>query len=336
MKNVVVIGGGTGLSAMMAGLKDLDDVSLTAIITVADDGGSTGRIRDTYNVPAMGDIRHVMCAMGEDDDDSLFSGLMNYRFSGSEDIGGHQLGNLIFLAMMDITGSFMGAVEAMSRVLKVKGTILPSTLDNATLYALMEDGTLVRGEKNIPNSHNSISRVFYQQNIEAFPRALEAIASADLIIYGIGSLYTSILPNIIIDDVARAVYDNLCPKVYFCNAMTQPGETDGFSLEDHARALEKHTCKNCVDTVVVNCDDYDAEVLERYQKMGSVPVRAEEDSHPYRVLKRHLTLIDEKGRIRHNPAAVREAVQELLNELPESHAEEAVYAHAGDVPPVAA
>lgn len=321
MKNVVVIGGGTGLSSMMAGLKDMEDVSLTAIITVADDGGSTGRIRDTYNVPAMGDIRHVMCAMGEDSQDTLFSQLMNYRFSGSEDIGGHQLGNLIFLAMMDITGSFMGAVEAMSRVLKVKGTILPSTLDNAVLYALMEDGTLVRGEKNIPDSNNSISRVFYQQNIEAYPKALEAIASADLIIFGIGSLYTSILPNVIIDDVARAVYDNLCPKVYFCNAMTQPGETDGFSLEDHVRALEKHTCKNCVDTVVANEASFDPDVLKRYQAMGSEPVRIEEESHPYRILRRPLTVLDEQGRIRHDPAAVRQAVQELLDELPQKEAQ---------------
>ena len=122
--------------------------------------------------------------------------------------------------------------------------------------------------------------------------------------------------------MARAVYDNLCPKVYFCNAMTQPGETDGFSLEDHVRALEKHTCKNCVDTVVVNSDTFETDVLERYQKMGSVPVTAEEESHPYRVLNRHLTMIDDKGRIRHNPAAVREAVQELLNELPENHTED--------------
>lgn len=315
MKNVVVIGGGTGLSSMMSGLKHLDDVNLTAVITVADDGGSTGRIRDVYNTPAMGDIRHVLCAMGEEDDDSLFSSLMNYRFSGSEDIGGHQLGNLIFLAMIDITGSFMGAVQAISRVLKVRGNILPSTLDNAILYALMKDGTLVRGEKNIPNVDNSIARVFYEQEITPCSEAIEAIEQADLIIYGIGSLYTSILPNVIIEPITRAIHNNDCLKVYFCNAMSQPGETDGFSLEDHVRALEKHTYKNPVDICVVNNASFSNEVLARYAREKSFPVDAQQEHHAYKVLRRPLTMLDEKGRIRHNGDAVAGVVEEILQSI---------------------
>ncbi|MEY8308440.1 gluconeogenesis factor YvcK family protein [Erysipelotrichaceae bacterium 51-3] len=312
MKNVVVIGGGTGLSAMMNGFKHLENVNLTAIITVADDGGSTGRIRDMYNVPAMGDIRHVLCAMAEDDEDPLFSQLMNYRFSGSEDIGGHQLGNLIFLAMMDLTGSYMGAVEAISKVLKVKGNILPSTLDNAILYALMNDGTLVRGEKNIPNANNSIAKVFYEDDIRAYPKAIEAIRQADLIIYGIGSLYTSILPNVIVKGVREAIADTTCPKVYFCNAMTQPGETDGFSLEDHVRAIETHTYKNPIEIAIINRNPIDEKTLERYARQGSVPVVQKEVDHAYKVFHRDLTIVDETGRIRHDSKAIADCLVEIL------------------------
>ncbi|MCF0259006.1 MAG: YvcK family protein [Erysipelotrichaceae bacterium] len=315
MKKVVVIGGGTGLSSMMEGLKALKDIELTAIITVADDGGSTGRIRDVYNIPAMGDIRHVLTAMSSEENETLFQKLMEFRFAGQEDIGGHQLGNLIFLALTEITGSFMGAVQAISKVLKVRGTILPSTLDNAVLYALMEDGTLVRGEKNIPNMTNSISKVFYQQNIRPYQAAIEAIEQADLIVYGIGSLYTSILPNLIIKEISNAIYNSPAPKVYFCNTMTQPGETDGYSMEDHVRAIETHTFKNAVDAVVINNKRLPKEVEDRYKQASSYPVTIRDESHPYRIYSRPLTSVDPTGRVRHEPAAVREAVAEVIKDL---------------------
>ena len=317
MKNVVVIGGGTGLSAMMEGLKELDDINLTAVISVADDGGSTGRIRENYNIPAMGDIRHVLCAMGEDPDDSLFPALMNYRFSGQEDVGGHQLGNLIFLALADITGSFMGAVEAIGKVLKVRGEILPVSLDNAILYALMADGTLVRGEKNIPSLNNSIEKVFYQQKVHPYSKAIEAIEKADLIIYGIGSLYTSIIPNLIVDGVSQAIYNNLCPKVYFCNAMSQPGETDGFSMQDHVSALEKHLYKNAVDYCIVNSRPIPAETLEKYERSTGYPVNSLSEMHTYQVWKRPLITLDSDGKVRHDPSAVADVVEELLKTISE-------------------
>ena len=158
MKNVVIIGGGTGLSVMLRGMKSIPDIGLNAIVTVADDGGSTGRLRDSYQIPAMGDIRNVMCAMAEEE--SIFTELMNYRFKGGGDIGGHNLGNLLLLALSETTGSFMEAIRTFSRVLKVRGKILPSTLEVVTLYAVMEDGTIVRGEKNIPKFRNHIDRVF--------------------------------------------------------------------------------------------------------------------------------------------------------------------------------
>jgi uncharacterized cofD-like protein len=302
---------------MLAGLKYLEDAHVSAIITVADDGGSTGRIRDVYNIPAMGDIRHVLCAMADDNED-LFAKLMGYRFAGDEDVGGHQLGNLIFLALMDITGSFMGAIQSLSKVLKVNGNVLPSTLDNAILYALMADGTLVRGEKNIPTIENSIDKVFYQKDVKAYPQALQAIENADLILYGIGSLYTSILPNLIITDIAKAVHESSATKVYFCNAMSQPGETDGYSLEDHVRAIEQHTFKNAVDLVVASSTKIDPEILARYTKEGSRPVEIKEKLHPYRIMERDLVSVDENRRIRHNPQAIAGAVQEILDSLDES------------------
>jgi len=315
MKNIVVIGGGTGLSSMMMGMKKLKNVNLTAIVTVADDGGSTGRIRDVYHVPAMGDIRHVLSAMSQEENETLFNDLMNYRFEGDKDIGGHSLGNLIFLALMDTTGSFMGAIQSISKVLNVKGEILPSTLDVVTLYALMQDGTLVRGEKNIPNMDNHIEKIFYQQSITPFPKAIEAIEQADLIIYGIGSLYTSVIPNLIIQEISQAIYENSCPKIYFCNAMSQPGETDGYSLEDHIRALEKHSFKNPVDVAVLNESVLPDFVKKNYEEEGSYPVQMQESEHPYKIITRNLIMLDEKGRIRHNPDAVKAVLEEILEAM---------------------
>ena len=303
------------MSSMMMGMKKIKDVNLTAIVTVADDGGSTGRIRDVYHVPAMGDIRHVLCAMSLEENESLFTDLMNYRFEGEEDIGGHSLGNLIFLALMDTTGSFMGAIQSISRILNVKGQILPSTLDVVTLYALMQDGTLVRGEKNIPTVANHIDKVFYQQTITPYQKAIDAIEEADLIIYGIGSLYTSVIPNLIIREISQAIYENPCPKIYFCNAMTQPGETDGNKMEDHIRALEKHSFKNPVDIAVFNESVIPDFVKENYGKEGSFPVRLGKESHPYDIIKRNLIYLDEKGRIRHNPDAVKQTVEEILERV---------------------
>lgn len=312
MKKIVVLGGGTGLSSMLEGMKKIEDAQVTAIVTVADDGGSTGRIRSAYNVPAMGDIRHVLSAMARNENAGILQNLMNYRFAGQEDVGGHSLGNLIFLAMMDITGSFMGAIESLSKVMGVNGTILPCTLDVATLYALMEDGTLVRGEKNIPDRDNAIEHVYYQQEVRPYEAALKALKEADLIIYGIGSLYTSVIPNLIIPGISEAIYSNPCPKIYFCNAMSQPGETDGYSMEDHVRALEKHSFKNPADLVVVNETQIEPRVLERYAKMGSQPVRIAGSQPSYEVWKRPLIQVDQTGRIRHDPAAVRQTVEEIL------------------------
>lgn len=309
MKKVVIIGGGTGLSVMLRGMKNIKDIELSAIVTVADDGGSTGRIRDSYQIPAMGDVRHVMCAMAEEE--GVFTELMNYRFGGEGDIAGHNLGNLLLLALSQTTGSFMEAIRTFSRILKVKGKIIPSTLEIVTLYAIMEDGTIVRGEDSIPKFRNHIDRVFYQRNVKAAKEALEAIREADLIIYGIGSLYTSIMPNLIIDEIRNELIANPCRKVYFCNAMSQPGETDDYSVEDHVNAILQHAYADAVDIVVANNNQFSKEMLDKYAAMGSKPIQLKEDRHPYVVLKRDLMNMD-GSLIRHDSEKVKKAVEEIL------------------------
>ena len=239
MKNVVVIGGGHGQAAVLRGIKDIDSIHLTTIVTVADDGGSTGKLRRDFQIPAMGDIRGVMIALAESE--SLLSTLMNYRFDEtSETMGGHNLGNIILTALTQSTGSFMDAISMISKVLKVKGNIVPSTTQVITLYAIMEDGTIVRGESNIPKVRNHIQKVYYNEPVKATEGAIQAIYDADYIVYGAGSLYTSILPNIIIDDIKQAIQQSKAKKIYFCNPMTQSGETEFYTVEDHVKAIEDH------------------------------------------------------------------------------------------------
>lgn len=310
MKNVVVIGGGTGLSVMLRGLKQIENINLSAIVTVADDGGSTGRIRRQFHIPAMGDIRNVMCAMAPEE--TIFTSLMNFRFDGEEsDVGGHNLGNLILTALTQTTGSFMEAISTFSKFLNVKGDIIPSSLEVLTLYAVMEDGTIVRGESNIPDFNNRIDKVFYQEKVAPTQEALQAIHEADVIVYGIGSLYTSILPNVIVDGIAQQLKKNPVKKIYFCNAMTQPGETDNFTLEDHVRALEKHAFPEAVDIVITHNNRASEELLKKYEGMGSVPVRICEKEHHYQILERDV-LSFEEDLIRHDSNKIRDVLIELI------------------------
>lgn len=310
MKKIVVIGGGTGLSVMLRGLKQLNNIHLTAIVTVADDGGSTGRIRRQFHIPAMGDVRNVMCAMAEEE--TMFTELMNFRFDGDEsDVGGHNLGNLILTAMTQTTGNFMEAIRAFSKFLNVKGKIVPSTLEVITLYAMMEDGTIVRGESNIPYFNNRIEKVFYQQPVCATKEALQAIREADIILYGIGSLFTSILPNLIVDGIVDELKQNNAKKIYFCNAMTQPGETDNFTLEDHVKTIQKHAFMDAVDIVVTHSNKINKQLLKKYQEMGSHVVRVCESTHSYQVLYRDV-LSFENDYIRHDSNKIRDIVQELM------------------------
>lgn len=311
-KKIVVIGGGHGQSTICRGIKNIACADITAIVTVADDGGSTGRLRKQFHIPAMGDIRNVMISLAESE--TLMTDLMDYRFEdpdGSEsDIAGHNLGNLILTALTKQCGSFLEAIQTIGKVLNVKGKIVPATTQVISLFALMDDGVIVKGEANIPTRDNKIRRVFYDTPVIATPDAIQAILEADLIIYGIGSVYTSILPNVIIPEIRTALSETKAKRIYFCNAMTQPGETDGYSLEDHVRALNQHGA--VVDAVVFPDDDVPDEVRQRYLSKGeSTRVEIREKDHDYQLICKKLLCFDD-GLVRHDPNLIEKVVLELL------------------------
>ncbi len=311
MKNVVVIGGGHGQAAVLRGLKDIDSISLTTIVTVADDGGSTGKLRRDFQIPAMGDIRGVMIALAESE--TLLSTLMDYRFDeSSETMGGHNLGNIILTALTQSTGSFMDAISMISKVLKVKGHIVPSTTQVITLYAIMEDGTIVRGESNIPKVRNHIQKVYYKEKVKATDAAIRAIYDADYIVYGAGSLYTSILPNIIIDDIKQAIQQSKAKKIYFCNPMTQSGETEFYTVEDHVKAIENHV-QDKIDKVFVANDMIPNEVLKAYLLEHSTKVPLSDIEHEYEVELCSL-LSFENRLVRHDSKKVKEVFLKELGE----------------------
>lgn len=311
-KKVVIIGGGHGQSIICRGVKNIEDIDLTAIVTVADDGGSTGRLRKQFHIPAMGDIRNVLIAMAERE--SLLRDLMNYRFEDpegtEEDVQGHNLGNLILTALTQQSGGFMEAIQKISDILNVNGSIVPATTQVISLYALMEDGVIVKGEANIPNISNHIMKVFYQDEVHATPEAVHAILEADLIIYGIGSVYTSILPNVIIPEIRKALKETKAKRVYICNAMTQPGETDAYSVESHVKALLQHGA--LVDTVVIASNEIPQEIVRRYEEEGSTVVHLSYQSHEYELLKRDL-LDFKHNLVRHNSEKIKIVIEELLN-----------------------
>jgi uncharacterized cofD-like protein len=313
-KKVVVIGGGQGQSCILRGIKNIEDIEISAIVTVADDGGSTGRIRERYYMPAMGDIRNVMIALSTQE--SIFKTLMDFRFESNgdkdEDIAGHNLGNLILTALTQTHGSFMESITAVSKILNVKGTIIPSTYQVITLFARMEDGTIVKGEKNIPDKSNRIKKVFYQRKVNAAPDAIKAIEEADLVIYGIGSLYTSILPNIIIEDIQNSLENSKAKKIYFANCVSQVGETDNYTLEEHVDALQRH--KAPLDIVIYANDTVPDEIIEKYEKEGSKLVKITRESHNYEIIEENLLQFD-NDLIRHSPEKIEIMVKKLMKRI---------------------
>ncbi|KAF0225681.1 MAG: hypothetical protein FD133_316 [Erysipelotrichaceae bacterium] len=315
-KKVVVIGGGTGQSIILRGLKQIPDINLSTIVTVADDGGSTGRLRRAYQIPAMGDIRNVMLALAESE--SLLNELMSYRFEDNEehtedDLAGHNLGNIILTALTTKSGSFMEAITLISKVLNVKGDIIPSTTQVVTLYAHMEDGTIVKGETNIPKTKNKIKDVFYNEPVEATKQAIKALEQADLIVFGIGSLYTSICANLIIPDIRKALQKTHARKVYLCNAMTQKGETDNYTMEDHVSKLETHSGIT-IDEVLMYSDKIPQSLKDKYATQDACPVIIKDKFHPYKVIHRKLLTYD-NDLIRHDSNRIQNAITAILKEL---------------------
>lgn len=273
---IVLIGGGTGLGTILRGLKEITP-HLTAIVTVADDGGSSGRLRRDFGILPPGDIRNCLVAMA--DIEPLMEKLFQYRFTGSSNLAGHNFGNLFLTAMTEITGDFEVAIKESSKVLAVRGQVLPATTEHVVLKAELTDGRIITGESEIPKARASIKRVFLEPaGCKPVTEAVTAIKEADIIILGPGSLYTSVIPNLLVADIAEAVRGSKAVKVYVCNAMTQAGETDNYSASQHLKAIIDHAGPGLVDIALVNTETISPEILKRYAEEGAKPVRVDLDA----------------------------------------------------------
>jgi uncharacterized cofD-like protein len=324
---VVALGGGTGLSTLLRGLKEYvvrrsDEhpnthrpiSELTAVVTVTDDGGSSGRLRRENRVLPPGDIRNCMVAMSKDE--ALMGRLFQYRFHAGRGLIGHNFGNLFLAALTHVTGDFAEAVRVSSKVLAIRGRIFPSTLSNIHLVARLTNGRIVHGETKITASRTPLDRLSLSpRSVSAFPSVIEAIHEADLIILGPGSLYTSILPNLLIPEITAAIVKSNAPRVYIANLMTQPGETTSYSLADHLRAIRRHTGLSIVDWVVANRRTVSPEVARRYHRKSARQVTV--DLPEIQKLGHRLildNLLEEHGVIRHNPRRLaRLLVEEFLS-----------------------
>jgi uncharacterized cofD-like protein len=306
---IVAIGGGTGLSTLLRGLKKYTS-NITAIVTVGDDGGSSGRLRQEHSIIPPGDIRNCIAALA--DEEQLITELFQYRFKTGSGLEGHSFGNLFLTAMCHITGDMFSAIKESSKVLNISGRVLPSTLESIKLAALMEDGSEVIGESMIPEAKGKIAKLrCIPENPKTIPDVIEAIQSAELIILGPGSLYTSVLPNLLISDIAEALSKSKAPKLYVANIMTQPGETDGYTVGDHLQAILDHCpYPNVVNGVIVNNWLPDT-LLEKYQSYGYQPVLLDRErcaEQGVQVVEKLLVDEGEHHVVRHNPAQLGRAI----------------------------
>ncbi len=306
---IVAIGGGTGLSMLLGGIKNITN-NITAIVSVGDDGGSSGRLREELDILPPGDIRHCMTALA--DDENLVNDLFKYRFNNGEGLEGHSFGNLFLTAMCAITGDMASAVKASANVLSIRGRVLPATLDDMKLAAEMEDGRIIHGESNIPEAKGKIIRLFSEpSDCKALPEVIAAIKDAELIILGPGSLYTSVIPNLLIKEISEEVSKSNAKKIYVCNIMTQPGETDGYSVCDHINALIKHAnVDNLLDAVLVN-DNLPTESFAKYEAQGQYPVNLDTDKIKklgIDIYAKNLIEPNKEGLIRHSSNKVARAI----------------------------
>lgn len=330
---IVSIGGGTGLSTLLGGLKRYarskhtglgstlaetrPELDLTAVVTVTDDGGSSGRLRREFDIPPPGDIRNCMTALSEDE--GLMSQLFEYRFSSGRGLKGHSFGNLFLAALNEITGDFAEAVKLSSEILAIRGRIFPSTRSNVTLEAELMDGTAVSGETNISKSRSAIRRIKLKpQSCDPMPETIDAILAADLITLGPGSLYTSIVPNLLVEGLPEAIERSSAMKVYFVNLMWQPGETINFTASGHLRAIQEHAQRGLIDTVVVNTANIPTHLQRKYAREKVKPV--ENDLESINKLGAKIVTAElvcdsslAHDKIRHDPAALAEVVVDLAS-----------------------
>lgn len=314
---IVVIGGGTGLSTLLTGLKQ-DTGNLTAIVTVADDGGSSGRLRKDFGVLPPGDIRNCLVALADSED--LLQSLFQFRFQEGEGLYGHNFGNLFITALSRITGDFAHAIRHSSKVLAIRGNVFPATLETVQLVALRKNGREIVGESRIRDEKESpMDRLYIRpENCKATDETLKAIREADAVILGPGSLYTSVMPNLLIEDIRRELVRIRVPKIYVCNVMTEPGETDNYSVSDHMHAVIKHTHPDLVTHCVGNVAKVPKDLYGKYRAEDKYPVRLDqEDERWFKQEKIELIkadIADMKQFVRHDPAKISKVIMEILSE----------------------
>ncbi len=262
-KKVVILGGGTGTSTLVRGLKEFP-VDLSVVVSVCDDGKSTGKLREEFDVPAVGDLRRVIASLSETE--PLFEKLLEYRFNTTSDLNGHTVGNLLLVALCNITGNMSDGIESLSKVLNLKGKVLPLTEDNVILMGKMEDESIVEGEHNITKSEKTIKDIYYKDEPKINPEVIKDIKESDMIILSMGSLYTSIICNLVCDDVIEAIDESKGKILYVCNMFTQPGETDDFTVSDHIKVLNDHLGKRKIDTIVINGGKIPKKFIEKYHR----------------------------------------------------------------------
>ena len=297
MKKVTIFGGGTGMSTLLKGLKEFP-LDITSVVSVCDDGKSTGKLRKEFNIPAMGDIRRVMISLSETE--PLMEKLLNYRFSSNSELNEHTVGNLLLTAGTQITGNLSDGIKSISKVLNLKGKVIPFSEDNIVLSAIMEDGSIVNGEHYITESPLKIKKVYYEKEPEICDEVFDSIDESDLIILSMGSLYTSIIPNLLSKKIIEKLDKTSAKIMYVCNMVTQPGETDDFKVSDHLKVLNSYLGIHKIDIVVANTGSIDKKVAEKYSTLEQKdPVLFDEENIDCdTILNNYVTIND--GVIRHN------------------------------------
>lgn len=307
---IVVIGGGTGLSVLLHGLKEQSS-NITAIVTVADDGGSSGRLREQFDILPPGDIRNCLVALA--DAEPLMRDLFQFRFGNESELKGHSFGNLFITALSKVTGDFEKAIKESSKVLAIRGRVIPSTFDKVQLVAEHQNGQKTKGETKIVEQCHPIRRVFLDPvNCRPSKESFEAIDEADIIILGPGSLYTSVIPNLLVGGISDRIARSNAPKVYVCNVMTQPGETDNYTAFDHLNTIISHTRPDIVDSCIINTGTVPQHLLKKYEEENSYPVLADSDKiieKGYSVIEDNIINTDDY--VRHDPKKLSKIITDL-------------------------
>jgi uncharacterized cofD-like protein len=308
-KKIVVLGGGTGQSILLSGLKKFP-FDITSIVSVCDDGKSTGRLRSEYNVPAMGDLRRVLISLAETED--VVDKFVNYRFNKGSELGGHTVGNILLTALADIYGNMSNAVSQFSKILNMRGKVIPFSDDNIVLMGEMEDGSIVEGEHSITETNKKIKKVYYKNKVDVNPEVIKSIKESDAIILSMGSVYTSIIPNLLCDEVIEAIDSSKAKIIYVCNIMTQPGETDDFTVSDHINLLDSYLGKRKIDIVMTNSEKISKKIQRKYETLEQKDlVKVDDKNIKIEHIKRPFAKIEDSI-IRHDSIKVGLEIMNIL------------------------